>query len=36
LSKQIAQQPWSLGGMGYRTWRKMPMGRICPRMSTTQ
>jgi hypothetical protein len=22
LPKQIAQQPWSLGGMGYRTWRK--------------
>ena len=26
LSKQIAQQPWSLGGMGYRTWRKYADG----------
>ena len=26
LAKQIAQQPWSLGGMGYRTWRKYADG----------
>jgi hypothetical protein len=26
LSKQIAEQPWSLGGMGYRTWHKYADG----------